>query len=80
MASPNVVSFAVDQKLYDPKSGKPFSWKRAYSPNETSALASGGSRVRMWRFFNLVAPSLTSAPRRPTWTSRSRSSPTRSSA
>ena len=70
MASPNVVSFAVDQKLYDPKSGKPFNWKRAYSPNETSAaglrrlarpavavLQPGGALAR------------TSAPRRPTWTS-----------
>jgi dipeptidase len=65
MASPNVVSFAVDQKLYDPKSGKPFNWKRAYSPNETSALASGGSRVRLWRFFNLVAPSLNLGPEIP---------------
>jgi len=65
MASPNVVDFAVQQKLYDPKSGKPFNWKRAYSPNETSALASAGSRVRMWRFFNLVAPSLNLGPETP---------------
>ena len=32
LASPNVVSCAVEQKLYDPAGGKPFSWKRAYSP------------------------------------------------
>jgi len=57
MASPNVVSFAVEQGFYDPKSGQPFNWKKAYSPNETSAAASGGSRVRLWRFFDLVAPS-----------------------
>ena len=65
MASPNVVSLAVDQKLYDSKSGKPFSWKRAYSPNETSAASSGGSHVRLWRFFNLVAPSLGLGPETP---------------
>ncbi|MCX6566734.1 MAG: C69 family dipeptidase [Candidatus Aminicenantes bacterium] len=62
MASPNVVSFAVDQKLYDPKSGKPFNWKRAYSPNDLSAASTHGSRVRLWRFFNLVAPSLNLGP------------------
>jgi dipeptidase len=62
MASPNVVSFAVEQKLYDPKSGKPFNWKRAYSPNDLSAASTNGSRVRLWRFFNLVAPSLNLGP------------------
>jgi len=62
MASPNVVSFAVEQKLYDPKSGKPFNFKRAYSPNDLSAVSTNGSRVRMWRFYNLVAPSLNLGP------------------
>lgn len=65
MASSNVVSFAVEQKLYDPKSGKPFNWKRAYSPNEVSALSTNGSRVRLWRFFNLVAPSMNLGPEIP---------------
>jgi dipeptidase len=65
MASPNVVSFAVEQKLYDPKSGKPFNFKRAYSPNEVSAQSSNGNRVRLWRFFNLVAPSLNLGPETP---------------
>jgi dipeptidase len=58
MGSAHMVSFAVEQKLYDPASGKPFNWKRAYSPAEGSALSSGGRRSRMWRFFDLVAPSL----------------------
>ncbi len=62
MASPNVISLAADQKLYDPKSGKPFNWKRAYSPNDLSAASTNGSRVRAWRFFNLVAPSLNLGP------------------
>jgi len=65
IASPNVVSLAVEQKLYDPKSGKPFSFKRAYSPNEVSAASSNGNRVRLWRFFNLVAPSLNLGPETP---------------
>ena len=58
MASPNVISCAVENKLYDPASGKPFSWKKAYSPNEGSALSSQGRRQRMWRFLDACAPSL----------------------
>jgi dipeptidase len=57
MASANVVSYAVEAGLYDPKSGKPFSWKRAYSPSDGSAVSTEGRRSRMWRFFDLVAPS-----------------------
>jgi dipeptidase len=57
LASPNVVSFAVEQGLYDPKSGRPFSWKRAYCPAEGSAK-SNPRRARLWRFFDLAAPSL----------------------
>jgi dipeptidase len=58
MASPNVISCAVENKLYDPASGKPFSWKKAYSPAEGSALSSQGGRQRMWRFLDACAPSL----------------------
>jgi dipeptidase len=65
MASPNVVSYAVDNKWYDPQGGKPFNWKRAYSPNEVSASSSKGSRVRLWRFFDLVAPSQKFSPDTP---------------
>ncbi len=57
MASPNVVSYAVEAGLYDPASGKPFSFKRAYSPAEGSAVTTQGRRSRLWRFFDLVAPS-----------------------
>jgi dipeptidase len=56
MASAHVESFAVEAGLYDPKSGKPFNWKRAYSPAEGSAASPEGRRSRMWRFFDLVAP------------------------
>jgi len=57
LASPNVISFAVEQGLYDPKSGRPFSWKRAYCPAEGSAKTNP-RRARLWRFFDLAAPSL----------------------
>jgi len=58
LASPNVISCAVENKLYDPASGKPFNWKRAYSPAEGSAVSSPGRRARLWRFFDIVSPSL----------------------
>jgi dipeptidase len=57
MASPNVVSLAVEMGFYDPKGGKPFSWKRAYSPQEGSAASTNGGIQRLWRFFDLAAPS-----------------------
>jgi len=56
MSSTHVVTYAVEAGLYDPKIGKPFSWKKAYSPAEGSALSTEGRRSRMWRFFDLVAP------------------------
>ncbi len=65
MASAHVESFAVEAGLYDPKSDRPFSWKRAYSPAEGSAVSSEGRRSRMWRFFDLVAPSREFKPETP---------------
>lgn len=65
LASSNVVSFAIEQGFYDPESGEPFSWKKAYSPSETSAAESGGGRARMWRFFDLVVPSRQFSPDTP---------------
>ena len=65
MASVHAESFAVESGLYDPKSGKPFNWKRAYSPAEGSAVSSEGRRSRMWRFFDLVAPSRKFKPETP---------------
>jgi len=64
MASSNVLSCAVENGLYDPASGKPFSWKRAYSPAQGSAATSGG-RSRLWRFFDLVASSKKLPPETP---------------
>jgi len=65
MASAHAESFAVEAGLYDAKSGKPFNWKRAYSPAEGSAVSSEGRRSRMWRFFDLVAPSRKFKPETP---------------
>ncbi len=62
MASENVISFAEEQGFYDSKSDKPFNWKKAYSPSEFSATSTNGSRGRMWRFFDLVAPSKKFSP------------------
>ncbi len=65
LASPNVISYAVENGYYDPKSGKPFNWKKAYSPTEASAANSRGTRARLWRFFDLVAPSRNFSPETP---------------
>ena len=65
LASPNAISYAVENDLYDPESGEPFNWKKAYSPSPISATASRGTRVRLWRFFSLVAPSLKLSPDTP---------------
>ena len=65
LASENVISQAVDMGLYDPDSGEPFNWKKAYSPRETSASSSQGSRARLWRFLDLVAPSQNFSPETP---------------
>ena len=35
MASPNIVSFAVEQGWYDPSSGKPFNIAEIYAPNDS---------------------------------------------
>jgi len=57
MGSSNIVSLAIEKNLYDPESGETFNWKKVYSPSEFSANSSGGSRARMWRFFDVVASS-----------------------
>lgn len=65
MASPNAISYALEHGLYDPESGEPFSWKKAYSPREGSTVSTGGARARLWRFFDLVAPSRNFSPETP---------------
>jgi len=65
MASPNVISYAVEKGYYDPESGEPFNWKKAYSPTEGSAVSTHGWHGRLWRFFDLVAPSRNFSPETP---------------
>ena len=65
MASSNAVSLAVEMGFYDPKSGRPFNWKRAYAPQEGSAASTDGRIQRMWRFYDLVAPSQNFKPETP---------------
>ncbi len=62
MASSNVISYAVENGYYDPKSGQPFNWKKAYCPTEGSASSTHGWHGRLWRFFDLVAPSVKFSP------------------
>ncbi len=64
MASSNVISYATENGYYDPESGKPFDWKKAYNPSEGSAN-SNPRRARLWRFYDLVAPSQKFSPNTP---------------
>lgn len=57
MASPNIISFAVDQGWYDPESGEPFEVAKIYAPNDNIYATR-----REWRAFDLVAPSLELSP------------------
>ena len=57
MASENVMSHAEEMGWWDPESGELFSFKKAYSPTEGSASSTRGSRARLWRFLDIVAPS-----------------------
>jgi dipeptidase len=65
LASSNVVSLAVEMGFYDPQGGRPFNWKRAYSPQDQSAASSNGRYQRMWRFFDIAAPSQKFKPETP---------------
>lgn len=51
MGSPNVYSLAEDMGWWDPKSGEPFIWWKAYSTNRDV-------ENREWRAVSLLAPSL----------------------
>lgn len=57
MASPKLVSFAVEQGWFDPKAGKPFVVHEIYAPDDPVT-----SSRREWRVFDLVAPSLRLPP------------------
>jgi len=53
MASPKIVSFAVEQGWFDPKSGKPFVVHEIYALDDPVT-----SSRREWRVYDLIAPSL----------------------
>jgi dipeptidase len=55
MASDNVMTLAVEKKLWDPKSGEAFDFTYAYNPGGRTSLA---CRRREWRALSLLAPSL----------------------
>lgn len=57
MCSPNIIQFAIDNGLYDPNSGKDFNPAATYCPY--------GANLRVWRGFDIVAPSLKLDPTTP---------------
>ncbi len=54
--SDNVISFAIKNGYYNPKSGKPFEFNNAYDPPSHEHLKYTESRV--WSIYNRAAPSL----------------------
>jgi dipeptidase len=59
--SPDVISFAVKKGYYDPKSGKPFSFRAAYHPN-ISKLFARACAGRVWSIYRRAAPSQKFSP------------------
>ena len=57
MASANYKQVAIDHGWWDPKSGKPFVWQKAYSPVPREWATS-----RFWLFYSTVAPNFKNWP------------------
>jgi dipeptidase len=60
MVSENYMQHAIDNELYDPKSGKPFDFQAAYTPatgNDDWALSSMWVRNRLYTIHKALAPS-----------------------
>ncbi|MBL7219500.1 MAG: C69 family dipeptidase [Phycisphaerae bacterium] len=58
MASKNYKQTAIDNGLYDPKSGKEFIWQEAYSPPKGGwSLKAAFIANRLYAFHKMVAPS-----------------------
>jgi dipeptidase len=53
--SDNVISFAVENGFYDPESGEPFNFQKAYHPVTPQTLRYTATRV--WSLFRRAAPS-----------------------
>ena len=58
--SENVISFAIENGYYDPKSGEPFRFNEAYCPSTPRNQRYGAMRV--WSLFRRAAPSLDLSP------------------
>ncbi|MFO7891016.1 MAG: C69 family dipeptidase [bacterium] len=57
LASENYQQVAIDHGWYDPESGKPFIWQKAYSP-----VAREWAVSRLWLFYSTVAPNFKQWP------------------
>lgn len=60
MVSENYMQHAIDNGLYDPKSGEPFDFQAAYTPatgNDDWALSSMWVRNRLYTIYKALAPS-----------------------
>ena len=71
MGSRDLVSFASEHELYDPKSGDPFNVSKVYGA-QTGKLRYGipspnYDRHRIWRGISLLAPSTKLDPEEPSW-------------
>lgn len=52
LASANYKQVAIEHGWYDPQSGKPFIWQKAYSP-----IVREWAMSRLWLFYSTIAPS-----------------------
>jgi dipeptidase len=59
--SEDVVSFAVEKGYYDPDSGEPFSWRKAYH-GEPGFVTKRVCAGRIWSIYRRVAPSQNFSP------------------
>ncbi|RLN60963.1 hypothetical protein BBJ28_00002657 [Nothophytophthora sp. Chile5] len=63
MASPNVLSFAGEMGWWQPDQGKPFDFSAAYAFQSSDPVRALYTGRRVWRVFDLMAPSLKLDPR-----------------
>ncbi|MEA3505490.1 MAG: C69 family dipeptidase [Bacteroidota bacterium] len=59
MASSNYKSFAIEKGYYDPASGMPFIWQKAYAP-----ILREWATSRFWLFYSTIAPNYCNWPNR----------------
>jgi len=59
IVSKNYKQEAIDRGWYNPKSGKPFIWQKAYAP-----IAREWATSRFWKFYSTYAPDYTDYPKR----------------